>query len=86
MINDAVENEMNRKYALKKYTNLTCADVSCEHARCALISLKDAYDFKPRIVCRIDKAIEAMDVITTVLLGLKNIEEQEILSPPYYGD
>ncbi|MBQ9396015.1 MAG: hypothetical protein IJU23_10975 [Proteobacteria bacterium] len=77
---------MNRKYALKKYTDLTCADASCERARCALISLKNAYDFKPRIVARIDKAIEAMDVITTVLSGLKNIEEQEILSPTYQNE
>lgn len=63
---------------LAKYATLVSAFNSCDKAKADLSALKNTYVFKPRIVGRINNAIEAMDIITTVLLGLMNIEEQEI--------
>lgn len=72
---------MSKELSLKKYEYLAFVTRSCENTRVALVTLKKMYDFSPRIVGRINKAIEAMDIIVTVLCGLINIEEQEILSP-----
>lgn len=71
--------------ALMRHTDIKIADFTCEQARQALITLKRKHTFIRRIEGRIDKAIEAMDVIITVLAGLENIEEQVIMSPTY-GD